>query len=333
MLIGHLQDKPIGPSRPQLDLNLRLICRDCKDPVPNIVEDFAAGDLICGNCGLVLGNRIIDTRSEWRTFATGDDAGGDPSRVGGTGDPLLGSIDTLESTTIGKMDGGTGIARDMNRIQGKMQGVKNEKLLIQSFKEIQAMCERIGLHKIVVDSAKQLFKSVEDKKLLKGKTNEAIMASCIYIACREQNVTRTFKEICELTKTSKKEIGRCYKSLQPMFEKPAKQISLPAYISRFSSNLNIKSDVEKNALLIATRATEMGTLAGKSPISLVAASMYFVISLSNDSKSAKDIADVAGCTEATLKNAYKSLYDSRMELVKDLSGWKTYLDMSLLPVS
>ena len=53
----------------QQDPNLRLVCRDCKDQVPNIVEDFSAGDLICGNCGLVLGNRIIDTRSEWRTFA------------------------------------------------------------------------------------------------------------------------------------------------------------------------------------------------------------------------------------------------------------------------
>ena len=39
------------------------MCRDCQDPVPNIVEDFTAGDLICGTCGLILGNRVIDTRS------------------------------------------------------------------------------------------------------------------------------------------------------------------------------------------------------------------------------------------------------------------------------
>jgi transcription initiation factor TFIIB len=46
-----------------MNLNLRLVCRDCQDSVPNIVEDFTAGDLICGTCGLVLGNRVIDTRS------------------------------------------------------------------------------------------------------------------------------------------------------------------------------------------------------------------------------------------------------------------------------
>jgi hypothetical protein len=59
---------------------------------------------------------------------------------------------------------------------------------------------------------------VDDEKLLKGKSSDAIIAACIYIGCREQNLARTFKEICALTKVSKKEIGRCYKLLQPFFE-------------------------------------------------------------------------------------------------------------------
>ena len=48
------------------DLSVKLICPECRDPHPNIREEFGAGDLVCGNCGLVLGDRIVDTRSEWR---------------------------------------------------------------------------------------------------------------------------------------------------------------------------------------------------------------------------------------------------------------------------
>lgn len=48
------------------DLAVRLICPDCRDPNPNIIEEFGSGDLVCGGCGLVLGDRIVDTRSEWR---------------------------------------------------------------------------------------------------------------------------------------------------------------------------------------------------------------------------------------------------------------------------
>ena len=55
------QQQTFGP-----DLAVRLICPDCRDPNPNIVEEFSSGDLVCGTCGLVLGDRIVDTRSEWR---------------------------------------------------------------------------------------------------------------------------------------------------------------------------------------------------------------------------------------------------------------------------
>jgi transcription initiation factor TFIIB len=48
------------------DLAVRLICPECRDLNPNIVEEFGSGDLVCGTCGLILGDRIVDTRSEWR---------------------------------------------------------------------------------------------------------------------------------------------------------------------------------------------------------------------------------------------------------------------------
>lgn len=59
--IQKVQQPTFGP-----DLAVRLICPECRDPNPNIVEEFSSGDLVCGTCGLVLGDRIVDTRSEWR---------------------------------------------------------------------------------------------------------------------------------------------------------------------------------------------------------------------------------------------------------------------------
>lgn len=63
------QQKDASPQAFQPNLNVRLCCPDCRVDPPHIVEEFASGDLVCGDCGLVLGDRIIDTRSEWRTFA------------------------------------------------------------------------------------------------------------------------------------------------------------------------------------------------------------------------------------------------------------------------
>lgn len=63
--LANPQAKIVAPSFGP-DLAVRLICPECQNPNPNIVEEFGAGDLVCGNCGLVLGDRIVDTRSEWR---------------------------------------------------------------------------------------------------------------------------------------------------------------------------------------------------------------------------------------------------------------------------
>jgi transcription initiation factor TFIIB len=54
----------IGP-----DLSVRLQCPECAPRKPEIIEEFGSGDLVCGGCGLVLGDRIVDTRSEWRVCA------------------------------------------------------------------------------------------------------------------------------------------------------------------------------------------------------------------------------------------------------------------------
>src|SRR5258708_14530498 len=60
-----------SPPRPQQaafapDLSIRLICPNCRDPNPKIIEELREGDLVCEGCGLVLGDRIVDTRGEWR---------------------------------------------------------------------------------------------------------------------------------------------------------------------------------------------------------------------------------------------------------------------------
>ena len=36
-------------------------------PKAPLIEDYRAGDQICSECGLVVGDRVVDVGSEWRT--------------------------------------------------------------------------------------------------------------------------------------------------------------------------------------------------------------------------------------------------------------------------
>ena len=197
------------------NLNMQMICRDCKEVPPNLVEEFSSGDMVCGSCGLVLGDRIVDTRSEWRTFSNDDQGTDDPSRVGDGANPLLNGSQL--QTTISFNDGPNGRSRDLHRAQNKSTHDKSTKGLLTAYKELGALCDAMSIPKTVSDYAKHLFKKVHDAGAFRGKSQETIVAGCLFIACRQLKVPRTFREIFALTKVTKAEIGRIFKALEKFF--------------------------------------------------------------------------------------------------------------------
>ncbi|KZF19780.1 cyclin-like protein [Xylona heveae TC161] len=335
------------------NLNMQLICRDCKEFPPNLIEEFSSGDMVCGSCGLVLGDRIVDTRSEWRTFSNDDQGNDDPSRVGDGANPLLNGAQLQTSISFG--DGGRS-SRDLNRAQNKATHDKATKGLLQAYKEIGAYCDAINISKNVSDTAKHLFKIVDDAKAFKGKSNEAVIAGCIFIACRQCKVPRTFREIYALTKVSKKEIGRIFKSLEKFFAAQNKErmeavahsggIVNPhdSYTTttstnardlciRYCSRLALSPNCTMVSQELADKMSSVGALAGRSPLSAAAACIYMASYLMKQGKTAKEISAVAGVSDGTIRTAYKHLYAEREKLIdpnwiKDGKG-----DMKNLPPS
>ena len=163
----------------------------------------------------MLGDRIVDTRSEWRTFSNDDQGSDDPSRVGDAANPLLNGSQL--QTTIAFQDGGSAKVRDLQRAQNKTTHDKSTKGLLAAYKEIGAFCDGLRVPRTVSDTAKHLFKQVNDASAFKGKSQESVIAGCIFIACRQTNVPRTFREIHALTKVSKPEVGRIFKALDKFF--------------------------------------------------------------------------------------------------------------------
>ena len=53
-----LEQAPMRPDEYVQNLNVHLICPQCRETPPNLVEEFSAGDIICASCGLVLQSRV-----------------------------------------------------------------------------------------------------------------------------------------------------------------------------------------------------------------------------------------------------------------------------------
>jgi len=331
--VANKPDKSDEPWRE--NLNNTVMCRECKEVPPNIVEEFSSGDMVCGSCGLVLGDRIVDTRSEWRTFSNDDQNNDDPSRVGDSANPLLNGSQLQTSIAFG--DGG-GRARDLHRAQNKSTHDKATKSLLAAYKEIGALCDAWSIPANVSNTAKHLFKMVNDAGAFKGKSQDVVIAGCIFIACRQCQVPRTFREVFALTKVSKKEIGRIFKSLEKFFslqnQEKAKKIQMDGgtinpneeynttnstkadeLCLRYCSQLALTQKVTMIAQQVAEKMSTVGVLAGRSPLSTAAASIYFASHLMGCGKTAKEISGVIGVSDGTIRTSYKLLQEDRNKLI------------------
>lgn len=247
--------------------------------------------------------------------------------MGGPSNSLVDGVEDFD-TVISFRDNNTGVAKDLQRAARAVSQRTGERSLAEGFKAIQSMCDIISLSRHTTDMAKQLYKRVDEEKILKGKAPDAVVAACIFVACRQANVARTFKEMMDLTGVKKKKVAECFKILKQKFENTgitaagpgsgsstpttgadmnASQIAASAedIVIRFGSNLALPPNVSSAACQVCRKVENAGYLAGRSPITVATACIYFTAMLFDKAKSAKEVAAVGGMAESTIKHGYR----------------------------
>ncbi|OIR58104.1 MAG: transcription initiation factor IIB [Amphiamblys sp. WSBS2006] len=288
----------------------RVICPDCRKTPPNIVEDFVNGDRICGDCGIVLGDRIIDTRSEWRTFDT--ESSSNPSRVGEATN-IFDADPAAMNTLIAGKDGY--VSSELGRVHVRVTG-RGSSQMVEAVRDITALAERINIPKRIADDAKNIYRRAEMSKALKGRPRDAIVAASLYIACHQEKETaRTFKEIHHMTHVKKKDLTQCYQEIKKIVGITSVSENA-SYIHRFCSNLRLPQHITKRVLDLCRRVTDDEIVQGKNPISIAGACIYLTAAASQQHRREyKEIAAVTGMTEPTIRSTCKALLESGRELL------------------
>ena len=138
---------------------------------------------------------------------------------------------------------------------------------------------------------------------------ESVVAGALYAARRRQKFPRTLDEISETFSIDKKEIGKTYRFI-------CRELGiriLPTfpldYVYRFASELKLNPKTISKAVEIINKAQEAEITSGKGPMGVAAAALYVATLLCNERKTQREVADVAGVTEVTIRNRYKELID------------------------
>jgi len=313
------------------DRNIHLICPECKAHPPNIVEEFAAGDLVCADCGVVLGERMVDTRPEWGTF-NDENNNGDPRRIG-----QAAGIDGEQLHSVVAMDK-TAVSKDLNRTQQKLTGSSRDHRQRRLRSNIKDICGSARLNEKVAEFAEDLWLKAQ-KKGFKPKDHASVQAACVFIACRKSKASRTLKEIAEMFGVKPSKLGHAFKRLEAFLrestrskttlvggaitqqEQYAGATATPVreHIDRFTEKLGLPYQVVSKTKECADALSLHGGLETRTPQLVAGTALYIISHLMGHPRSTTDIGAAVNLGGRTIRAGYRLAYPRREKWLK--SEW------------
>ena len=286
----------------------------CPECGSTLLVKSETGEIVCGNCGLVIGEEAYDMGPEWRAFTLEEKAG--KSRVGGPvsilhadkGLPTV--IDKVGKDAFGrKIDLPTRIQMlRLRKWQTRTQYQSPiERNLLQALAELDRIADKLHIPEDLQEEAAEIYRKALDKGLVRGRSISAIVAASVYAACRAYNRPRSLKEIASVSRVKRKDIARCYRLLLNELDLRMPIPEPKSYVSKIATRAEVPEETQLKAIQILDEAEKRGAVVGKDPVGLAAAALYIACVLTGEKKTQKDIAEAAGVTEVTVRNRYKSL--------------------------
>jgi len=280
----------------------------------HLTKDYSRAELVCENCGLVIDADLIDQGPEWRAFD--NDQREKKSRVGS---PMTYTRhDKGLSTTISWQNRDAYGHSIPPRNRAQLYRLRKwhtrtrisdgtERNLALALSSLDRMSSSLGLPRNVRETAAMIYRKAMRIKLTRGRTIDGIVAAVLYAACRQCNVPRTLEEISKISEIKKKDVGRNYRNISRRLELKLLPTVPQDYISRFCSQLELSNDVQIKAINILKKASKEELTSGRGPTGMAAAALYIASVLCGEKRTQREVAEVAGVTEVTIRNRYKEL--------------------------
>lgn len=281
------------------------------------------GEIICRECGLVIEDKMVDFDQEWREFDSEAAA-----RKRRTGAPITYTqFDQGLGTDVGrkadlyKFGGKTKnkffrLRKWQQRISTAIE--RNLKLALAELKRVSSF---LRLPSSVEEEASRIYTLAVQKGLVRGRSMESVVAGALYAACRRHDVPRTLDELGEASGIEKKEIGRTYRFITRELGIKILPSNPADYIARFASALKLNAETQSKSVEIIEQAQSVELTSGRGPTGIAAAALYVAALINGEKRTQREVADVAGVTEVTIRNRYKELLE-KLELEKEIKKIK-----------
>jgi transcription initiation factor TFIIB len=285
----------------------------CNKMHSSIITDAESGEVICIICGTVVSDKTVGP--EWRTFTKGEQCS---SRVG---IPIsLAKHDQGLSTIIGRYNrdftGQIIIDSSMRSIIERIRTLdyrtqtmdSRARSRIGAFHQLDRLKQKLVLPDSVVEKAAYIYRKVQQKKIVRGRTINGAMAACVYIACREFGIPRTFDEVARTINITRKELSNAYIAIVLGLDLRIPLIDPIKSLVKLANKTHVDEKVTRYAIGYLKQIIDNNLSAGKDPMSIAATTLYLAcLHYGDESKTQRYFAESAGISDVTIRNRRQEL--------------------------
>ena len=293
-------------------------CPECQS---TLVDDIQNGEIICSGCGVVVADQMEDYGPESKSSSLEDKM----KLARATGQTTYSQHDlgiaTEISITTKDFSGksiNSEVANQMHNLRKWQQRVRvsspRERRLANVLTKIGETCQNSSLPKNVLETASMIYRNLDGKVDVKGKSVASISVATVYMACKQCDVVRSLEEICrgicpaKDVKAKTKLAARYYRTMvMEMGTATAPVVTMDKYISKIANITKTDVRVERLALEIAEKTKNNNLADGKAPNGIAAAYLYVASILLGQNVLQRDVSSIAGVTEVTIRNRCKEI--------------------------
>ncbi len=282
--------------------DLNIISDFCPECSGSIISLNQIGEIVCSQCGLVIKERgVVLTHSDKRAYTSQE-----KKQREHTGTPISILLPDIGLTNV--IDRKNIKDPDLKRaVKWNTRITWEKRNILIATTELKRICSNLNLPNHIRLEAIKLYKEAFKKKMLRGRSINSMVAACIYLAIRLKRIPRTMQEILDESAENVKDIRRCYRVLIRELNIKSPNTKPSALLPTYIATLKLGPDIEINSTKIINAFSERFSTSGKDPKGIVAGAIYLACRLKELELTQKDIAEVVGVTEVTLRSRYKEL--------------------------
>ena len=300
-----------------VDLNKKLdikkkLCKSCKSD--KLIVDNIKGYLVCEECA-VINQEFLDENPD---FVHGDENNGNGSSRYGCPSNYF-----FPKSALGTKIASKGYNKVI-ALQRQGQMPYREKSLLEVLERIQSKCKKYCVTQTIIDSAKILYKKVNDSKHIRGKrkgknmimrciNRRSMIAACVFYACKMQREPRSPKEIADIYDLEIKHVHRgCRKILDYIDLNSTFYQIRNSQAADFIERLAKKMDVDKKYIDIAkdvcNNIHKLDIASTHEPPSVAAGCILLVANTYNVNISKKQISVIFDISDVTISKTYRKIH-------------------------